>query len=103
MATNIFASKDKSGDVRSSVRGLADGFLIERVFSILFDLRVSRPASGGGWMAASETASLALGLVLLVGWAGAAMWLPAVLIGLIFLTAGIALLALRSTVRRAAR
>lgn len=79
------------------------GFLIEGVFSILFALRLSRHASGWGWMAASGAASLALGLVVLVGWPDTATWLLGFLIGVNFLTTGAALLALRASIRTAAR
>lgn len=81
---------------------LVAGFLIEGVFSVLIGLRLSAVSPRWGWMVASGVASLLLGFVVLVGWPETASWLLGLIIGVNFLTTGVALFALRSAIRHPA-
>jgi uncharacterized membrane protein HdeD (DUF308 family) len=53
-----------------------------------------RPAAGWGWMAVSGAASLALGLLLILGLPGTALWALGLMLGINFLTSGIMFIAL---------
>lgn len=68
-------------------------FVAQGVIEGLMALR-RRPASGWGWMAASGAASLALGLLLILGLPGTALWALGLMLGINFLTSGLMFLAL---------
>jgi uncharacterized membrane protein HdeD (DUF308 family) len=82
---------------------LVAAFLAEGIVSILIGLRLSSETTGWVWMMASGAASLVVGLVVLIGWPGTAMWLLGVLLGLNFLSTGLSLLALRRAIATPAR
>ena len=52
-----------------------------------------RPAPGWGWMLVSALASVALSLVIFVGWSGVSLVVLGVVIGINFLSSGLAFLA----------
>lgn len=79
------------------------GFLAEGVVSVVYGLRISERTRGWGWMVASGVASLIVGLIVLFGWPETATWLLGLLLGINFLTTGIALLALGRTANLIAR
>ncbi|MCB1349443.1 MAG: DUF308 domain-containing protein [Paracoccaceae bacterium] len=70
------------------------GFLAEGIVSIAYGLRVSARLRGWRWMVASGIAALVIGLIVLYGWPDTATWLLGLLLGINFLSTGIALLAL---------
>lgn len=68
--------------------------LAEGLGSILLALRLRALLPRWGWMAASGAASLLLALVILSGWPGTAAWTLGLLLGINFLTTGLALVLL---------
>ncbi|MCB1369240.1 MAG: DUF308 domain-containing protein [Rhodobacteraceae bacterium] len=69
-------------------------FLMEGVVSILLGLRLSGQMRNWGWLALSGVSSLAIGLIILIGWPGTAAWTLGLLLGINFLTTGISLVML---------
>lgn len=80
---------------------LVAGFLADGVLSILFGLRLSAQAAGWGWMVASGAVSLTLGFILLLGWPQMAAWFAGGLLGINLVTTGMALLAVRRSIKLA--
>lgn len=60
-----------------------------------------RPERGWGWLAINGAATLILGVFLIAGLPGTAMWAIGLMLGLNFLTSGIALVALASAASQA--
>jgi uncharacterized membrane protein HdeD (DUF308 family) len=69
-------------------------FLMEGVVSILLGLRLSGQLRNWGWMVFSGACSLIVGLIILIGWPGTAVWTLGLLLGVNFLTTGISLIML---------
>lgn len=70
------------------------GLLLEGVVSALFAIRMSSYHSSWKWMALSGFASLAVGILVIIGWPETAAWLIGVGLGVNFLTTGFAIFAL---------
>ncbi len=68
-------------------------FLIQGGFEGVMALQ-HRPRQGWGWLAFNGTATLILGVLLLAGLPGTALWAIGLFLGLNFLTSGIAFVAL---------
>lgn len=77
-------------------------FLMEGVVSILLGLRTSARAANWGWLVVNGLCSLAVGVIVLIGWPGTAAWSLGLLMGLNFLTTGISLLMLSGAFRKSA-
>lgn len=73
---------------------LVAGLLMEGVFSVLYAIKMSSYQSAWIWMALSGVASLAVGILVIVGWPASASWLIGLGLGINFLTTGIAILAI---------
>lgn len=76
-------------------------FLLEGIVSILLGLRMSGQRRSWGWMVFSGICSLLVGLVILMGWPETAVWTLGLLLGLNFLSTGLALIMLAATTRAA--
>lgn len=68
-------------------------FLLQGVVEGMIALQ-HRPANGWGWLAANGIVSMALAVLLIAGLPGTALWAIGVLLGVNFLSSGIAFLAL---------
>ena len=66
-------------------------FLMEGVVAILHGLRVNGQLRNWGRMIFSGICSLIIGLVILIGWPGTAVWTLGLLLGVNFLTNGLSL------------
>ena len=62
---------------------------------------VTQFGSGWGWLVVNGLCSLAVGVIVLIGWPGTAAWSLGLLMGLNFLTTGISLLMLSGAFRKA--
>lgn len=78
---------------------LAAFLLVQGVFQIVAAFRI-RPVRSWGWMLASGIATLILGVLIWVGWPGAALWVIGLLVGLHLLFSGFALIMLALAARR---
>jgi uncharacterized membrane protein HdeD (DUF308 family) len=61
----------------------------------------ARPSKGWGWMLASALVSIVLAIVILAGWPGSSLITLGILIGVNFITSGIAHLSVAHSVRSA--
>lgn len=66
-------------------------FLIEGIVSILLGLRISASSRRWGWMVFSGLCSLGIGVMILIGWPETALWTLGLLLGVNFLSSGLAL------------
>jgi uncharacterized membrane protein HdeD (DUF308 family) len=62
----------------------------------------ARPSKGWGWMLASAIASVILAIVIIAGWPGSSLITLGLLMGLNFITSGVAYLTVANSVRRTA-
>lgn len=69
-------------------------FLVEGIVSILLGLRMSAGLRNWGWMVFSGLCSLIVGVIILFGWPETAVWALGLLLGVNFLTNGLALIML---------
>jgi uncharacterized membrane protein HdeD (DUF308 family) len=69
-------------------------FLFEGVISVLLGLRLSARFRNWGWMVFSGLCSLAIGVIILIGWPETAVWAIGMLMGANFLSTGLALIML---------
>lgn len=69
-------------------------FLTEGIISILLGLRISAHTRNWGWMILSGACSLIVGFIILIGWPETAVWTLGLLLGINFLSTGIALIML---------
>ena len=76
-------------------------FLMEGVVSILLGLRTSDRVSNWGWLVLSGACSLVVGFIILLGWPGTAAWTLGLLMGLNFLSTGVALIMLKNATHKA--
>ena len=74
-------------------------FLMEGILSILFGLRSSAHVSNWGWLVFSGLCSFAAGVVILFGWPWTASWTLGLMLGLNFLSTGLALVMLARRAR----
>jgi uncharacterized membrane protein HdeD (DUF308 family) len=78
-------------------------FFVEGVASVMFALEHKRSLSGRwGWMLGSGIVDLVLGVLLLVGFPGAAVWLIGLMVGINLVFGGISLIAMALHARSAA-
>lgn len=68
-------------------------FLLQGVFEAMIAMQ-HRPKKGWGWLAFNGAATLGLGILLIVGLPSTALWAIGLLLGINFLTSGIAFVAL---------
>jgi uncharacterized membrane protein HdeD (DUF308 family) len=61
----------------------------------------ARPSKGWGWMLASAVVSIVLGIVIIAGWPGSSLITLGILIGVNFITSGLAHLSVAHSVRHA--
>jgi uncharacterized membrane protein HdeD (DUF308 family) len=71
--------------------------------SELFVAFEARPSPGWRWMLFSAIASIVLAVIIISGWPGTALFTLGVLLGINFISAGIAYLALANSVKKAVR
>lgn len=74
-------------------------FLLEGVLTILLGLRMSGQIANWVWMVASGASAFVLGLIVLMQWPQDTGWLIGFMVGLNFLTTGIALLVMSRTTK----
>lgn len=75
-------------------------FLLEGVLSISFGLSLRGLVSGWVGMVLSGAMALIIGLIVLSGWPGTAGWILGLLVGVNFLSTGLALLVISAAVGR---
>ena len=78
---------------------LAAFLLVQGVFQIVAAYRI-RPGRSWGWMLASGIATLILGVLIWLGWPGAALWIIGLLVGIHLLFSGFSLVMLALAARR---
>jgi uncharacterized membrane protein HdeD (DUF308 family) len=61
----------------------------------------ARPSKGWGWMLASAVISIVLGIIIIAGWPGSSLITLGILIGVNFITSGLAHLSVAHSVRHA--
>jgi uncharacterized membrane protein HdeD (DUF308 family) len=68
-------------------------FIVTGIFRILagFDLR---PATGWGWVVAGGVMTVLLGILIIISWPGAALWVLGMFLGIDFVMQGVAWIAL---------
>lgn len=62
----------------------------------------ARPSTGWGWMLASAIVSIILAIIIIAGWPGSSLITLGVLIGVNFITSGVAYLTVANSVRKTA-
>jgi uncharacterized membrane protein HdeD (DUF308 family) len=79
-------------------------FIAEGIFQfgIAFAARSAFPESWG-WMIVSGLADLVLAGLIIAGWPGSALWAIGLLVGVNFISSGVAIAMVAATVRRAAK
>lgn len=77
-------------------------FLMEGIVSVLLGLRLSGHMRNWGWMIFSGFCSLIVGVIILIGWPQTAVWTLGLLLGVNFLSTGLALIMLGQAARTAA-
>lgn len=73
-------------------------FMLQGAFELVLAIEL-RPAKAWGWMLVSAIASVVLSLVILAGWPGTSLVALGVIIGVNFISSGIAYLMVGGTVR----
>jgi uncharacterized membrane protein HdeD (DUF308 family) len=79
---------------------IASVFMVEGVFEAILALRL-RPADGWGWMLFSGGISTAAGVIIASGLPGTSLFLLGLLVGVSFLSTGVASMTLSRAVKRA--
>ncbi|MFZ1469287.1 MAG: DUF308 domain-containing protein [Paracoccaceae bacterium] len=77
-------------------------FLMEGIISILLGLRMSAGQKNWGWIVFSGLCSLIVGVIILIGWPQTAIWTLGLLLGLNFLSTGVALFMLGTAAKKIA-
>ena len=67
-------------------------FLMEGVLSVSLGLRLGSDMPGRGWLIGSGICAFVLGCLTLIGWPSSAAWLLGTVVGVNFLTTGVALI-----------
>jgi uncharacterized membrane protein HdeD (DUF308 family) len=80
--------------------GLGAIFMVQGAYEALLAFEL-RPASSWGWVLMSAVASIVLSLAILVGWPGTSLFAVGVIIGVNFISSGLALLGVGIAGRRA--
>jgi uncharacterized membrane protein HdeD (DUF308 family) len=77
-------------------------FMVQGAYEAVLAFEV-RPAQGWGWMLVSALASVVLSLVIVAGWPGVSLIALGAVIGVNFLSSGLAFLMIGSAARKEAK